>query len=82
MFTGPLAKLKQNIDAVKRRHGFDTIRENYDAELDKPNSEMSSDSRGSISSGSQDVIDADEEVSYCQFSTVDDHFPRLKCSNL
>ena len=69
---GPLTKLKANIDAVKRRSGFSAIKENYDAEEslsslggqqmgDKPGSETS-DSRGSISSGSQDILDENEEV--------------------
>ena len=66
---GPLTKLKANIDAVKRRSGFSAIKENYDGEeglvlgqQDKPGSETS-DSRGSISSGSQDILDENEEVS-------------------
>ena len=29
---GPLTKLKANIDAVKRRSGFDAIKENYENE--------------------------------------------------
>ena len=69
---GPLTKLKANIDAVKRRSGFSAIKENYDGEdglglgqQDKPGSETS-DSRGSISSGSQDILDENEEVRLIQ----------------
>merc|ERR1712048_1164111 len=58
--SGPLSNLKANIDAVKRRSGFDAIKENYNGELDKLSSETS-DSRCSLSSDSQqDVSDADE----------------------
>ena len=70
---GPLTKLKANIDAVKRRSGFSAIKENYDGEegltglaVDKPGSETS-DSRGSISSGSQDILDENEEVKTFKF---------------
>ena len=68
-----MTKLKANIDAVKRRSGFSAIKENYDGEeglvlgqQDKPGSETS-DSRGSISSGSQDILDENEEVSDSKF---------------
>ena len=68
-----MTKLKANIDAVKRRSGFSAIKENYDGEegltglaVDKPGSETS-DSRGSISSGSQDILDENEEVKTFKF---------------
>merc|ERR1719192_759359 len=74
--SGPLTKLKANIDAVKRRSGFSAIKENYDGEesglglgqqQDKPGSETS-DSRGSISSGSQELIlDENEEAKMIEF---------------
>ena len=64
MKQGPLSTLKANIDAVKRRSGFDAIKENYNGELDKLSSETS-DSRCSLSSDSQqDVSDADEVRSF------------------
>ena len=59
-YSVPLAKLKQNIEAVKRRHGFDTIKENYDAELEKEPHSDTSDSP--VSSCSQEFIDENEEV--------------------
>ena len=63
-FLGPLSTLKANIDAVKRRSGFDAIKENYNGELDKLSSETS-DSRCSLSSGSQqDGSEPDEVISW------------------
>jgi hypothetical protein len=59
----PLAQLKANIDAVKRRGHFGVIKENYDGETESQS--FSDESRGgSVSSGSQscEIIDEKEEV--------------------
>ena len=61
----PLTQLKANIDAVKRRNGFDVIKENYDGETESNSFSDESNSRGSSeSSGSQslDIIDEKEQV--------------------
>jgi len=67
----PLSQLKANIDAVKRRTGFDVIKENYDGETESHSisHSISDGSRGSsslarsVSSGSPtcDVLDEKEE---------------------
>ena len=56
-----LGQLRASLDAVKRRHGFEAITENYEAETE---SQSTSDSRsGSDSTGSHlNDLDEKEEV--------------------
>ena len=66
----PLTELKANIDAVKRRTGFDVIKENYQGETESQS--FSDESRGrSDSSGSPSFDDKEEEVCYYLSSASD-----------